>query len=220
MRQIALGFIFGIIVLLGLAGIALYLRIDAMVAIADVMDKNEGFFVGSFTASLFIATVFLWLSTYSLWRAEERHLKHLTETSKRELRAYVHLKQVDFPFSRYPQIIGTQGPIPGPIHTFHLAPILENSGQTPTRHGFVAMNYQCMNNKLPPDFTFPDLESDKIEAATIGPRSTFFAPVINIPVEDVDRAIAGTRYLYAWDGLIMMIFLKGLSGIELNFVSR
>jgi hypothetical protein len=43
-------------------------------AIIEYMDLNEGFFVGSFTFALFIATWFLWRSTNKLWEAGEQEI--------------------------------------------------------------------------------------------------------------------------------------------------
>ena len=38
------------------------------------MDRHEGFFVGSFTFALFLATWFLWRSTNKLWKAGEEEI--------------------------------------------------------------------------------------------------------------------------------------------------
>jgi hypothetical protein len=52
-----------------LAGLLEYLP-----AVVGYMDHHEGFFVGSFTFALFLATWFLWRSTHKLWAAGEKQL--------------------------------------------------------------------------------------------------------------------------------------------------
>jgi hypothetical protein len=43
-------------------------------AVLSFMDENEGFFVGIFTAFLFLATMLLWMSTRDLWKAGKEQL--------------------------------------------------------------------------------------------------------------------------------------------------
>lgn len=150
------------------------------------------------TIAIATFTYYLKKSTDRLWDAGERQLRHLENTSRRQLRAYVHVQRVDIPGSRLPTTMGAIGPIPGQYHTFRLVVTLENSGQTPTRHTLIAMNYRCSVDKLPPDFQFPDPGPDKIEFAIIGPRAIFMTPVIDIPATEVAMAVAGMRHLYGW----------------------
>jgi hypothetical protein len=93
--DIALGFVWGFATLL--FGIVISASIGFSLpsqATIDYMDKNEGFFVGTFTFALFVATFFLWQSTSKLWRASERQL-NLSERSLNELeRPWLFLSSV------------------------------------------------------------------------------------------------------------------------------
>ena len=96
------------------------------------MDHNEGFFVGGFTLALFLATVFLWRSTYDLWEAGERQiaiaqasakvaadaLRHAEVAGHFDLRAYLNVS---------PQIT-TSG------RSYYARINVENSGKTPARN--------------------------------------------------------------------------------------
>lgn len=51
-------------------------------AVVGLMDHNEGFFVGAFTAGLFFATIFLWQSTNRLWAAAKGAANAAAESNK------------------------------------------------------------------------------------------------------------------------------------------
>src|SRR5277367_4549115 len=66
-------------------------------AIIGYMDKNEGFFVGLFTFGLFLATIFLWITTNNLWRAGEKQIevwKETAETAKRSADAFIQVNAI------------------------------------------------------------------------------------------------------------------------------
>lgn len=57
----------------------------SLMAIVDFMDQKEGFFVGTFTGLLVLATVLLWLATNSLWKAaieQSRDMKKSIEAAQ------------------------------------------------------------------------------------------------------------------------------------------
>ncbi|HXD44946.1 MAG TPA: hypothetical protein VN655_07400 [Pseudolabrys sp.] len=65
-------------------------------AIVGYMDRHEGFFVGSFTAFLFFATVFLWLSTRSLTEIGIEEIKLAREEFNSSHRPKIRLKHTWF----------------------------------------------------------------------------------------------------------------------------
>ena len=131
-------------------------------------------------------------------RTAQSTLQTMQDTARRQLRAYVHLNSAAIPGDRLPDTMGAYGAIPGKIHTFRLTVTLENSGQTPTRHALIAMNYEAMVQRIPDDFKFSDPPSERIEHANIGPSAKFLTPVIDVPADDVAQALMGSKYLYAW----------------------
>lgn len=95
--EIVLGFGLGVSATLFVAGAASSQR-GIIGAVIQYVNDNEGVFVSLFTLALVVATMLLWLSTKELWKAGERQLAHLSDTSKQELRAYLYLKDANFKF--------------------------------------------------------------------------------------------------------------------------
>jgi hypothetical protein len=113
-------------------------------------------FTALFTLVLEIATIRLWNSTATLAgfaQVQARDMKDAiaaaTNTSaagaldsdqivainaQRQLRAYVFVKELSVRLRRRPDVVGAHAIIPGPVHTYNVTVILENGGQTPTRH--------------------------------------------------------------------------------------
>jgi hypothetical protein len=117
-------------------------------AFIGYVDSNEGFFVGLFTAALFIATIFLWQSTNRLWIAGERqresseHIASLQRESAEKIgearvRAYISIKHTEIAFLKEFKL--------SPAVTF----IATNSGQSPAINFIwnVTIQYLSQDNR-------------------------------------------------------------------------
>jgi hypothetical protein len=145
--------------------------------------------VALFTFGLFVATLFL-------FRATQKLVVGAQETAQRQLRAYVSVKEIVMDALRNPPHYGLQGEVqPGAIHSFRFSVIVENTGQTPTRHSLININWQVRPDVLPATFDYPDGEP---EIAVIGARSPFGTPGFFISLADVNRVAAREQRLFLW----------------------
>ena len=121
-RDIALGFVLGIVVFLFIAGSLSYQlehcdkinragdtssrpeqqpqaaslacgAIGIIPSAIGYIDHNEGFFVSVFTLGLFISTALLWKTTIGLWEAGERQIKIADRSAKVAERALTELER-------------------------------------------------------------------------------------------------------------------------------
>jgi hypothetical protein len=134
---------------------------------------------------LSIVTLMLWGATVGLVRGSDR-------TAERQLRAYVHLKNLEVR-----QIMDPWG-VSG-IH--RETPILfvtwENAGQTPTRNMTTNSNWASFETDIPGDFQFPD---DPLRAiGLLGPRQTQeLKPRQPLPIDILSQAAERKIKIYVW----------------------
>ncbi|MGB6436975.1 MAG: hypothetical protein WBF59_23445 [Bradyrhizobium sp.] len=119
-----------------------------------------------------------------------------TTTSQQQLRAYLTAKEINLNVIRGPSMMGAYGPIAGAIHTFAIAPVVFNGGQTPATNAVVNSSTRHFPGPMQDDFDFPD--SEHYGYGVIGPQSEFHGPEANIPIADVDPALGGIWYLWGW----------------------
>lgn len=145
--------------------------------------------VALFTFGLFVATALL-------WRATKKLVDGAQETAERQLRAYVSVKEIVMEQLRHRPQYGLQGEVQqGAIHSYRIFVMLENTGQTPTRHARVNINWQIRPDKLPSTFDYPNGET---ELAVIGARSVFGSPGFFVSIADVGTVAAKERKLFLW----------------------
>jgi hypothetical protein len=164
--------------------------------IGSFVNDNANAIIALFTIVLAGSTIGLWFSTEQLWKVSNDTLDHAEKTAQRELRAYVHLKDVKFTPRHHRATIGAHGPVQGAIHTMQLGVILENSGHTPTRKTLMNINHSLRTDGLPITFDYPS--GTKTELAMIGPHSGVFAPIINLPAADIVKLVAASHRLFVW----------------------
>jgi hypothetical protein len=109
-------------------------------------DHPNDFITAVFTAVLAVATIKLWRSTNSLWKAGERQLSHLEHTAEMQLRAYVFVSRAMVDIHK-----DSNAAIEAIV-------VLNNFGSTPARkvisvNGFASCLYPVTSM---PDMTFTD----------------------------------------------------------------
>ena len=164
-----------------------FLKVDGE-AITAFFTLVVGFFTGA-----------LWLSTRALWQVTADTLSHSERTAIRQLRAYVSVKELSMQPFRGPDVMSIYrdiGLVEGPILSYRICAILENTGPTPTRNAVININHVLRSTELPADFTFPDGEST--ETAAIGAKGIFGTPGFFISMEQVQQVRAKVRKLYFW----------------------
>jgi hypothetical protein len=163
------------------------------------------------TSGLFIETAGLRAAAEKQSRDMERSITAATEavgaaiaanqisvkTARQQLRAYVTAKEINLNVLRGLSTMGAYGPVEGPVHTFAIAPVVFNGGQTPAINVVVNSSTQHFLETMPDSFDFPD--SAHYGYGVIGPQSEFHGPEAHIPVGDVDpERTIGTWYLWGW----------------------
>jgi hypothetical protein len=117
--------------------------------------------------------------------------------AEQQLRAYVTARDVHLTLHRHPAQQGAYGPIEGRIHTYALAAILHNGGQTPATNVKINVSCQKLAKSLPNDFAFPD--SDLFGYGVIGPQGELHTPAIRIRENDLEPIDAASDwYLWGW----------------------
>jgi hypothetical protein len=155
--------------------------------------------IALFTFFLAFSTVGLWAATIGLYSAGERQLAHFEDTAKRELRAYISIKEMLMQQYRGPDIVSILkdvGLVPGQIHSYRICAVIENGGPTPTRMGLININHELRDDRLPNDFGF--LDGDKTEFAAIGARGEYQSPHFFVTISDVEKIVAKKKKLYVW----------------------
>jgi hypothetical protein len=157
------------------------------------MDSHEVFFVGTFTALLFAATVFLWRSTDKLWRAGENQTVVIQ-------RAFVFSRKIDVRVSINPQT------------NLYVRCLIskewENSGTTPAINVSMRENTQAFVGDIPDDFDFPDHPDNPIQNIVLGPKARILGRGILVPPDDCTRPCRGKRDFTSGDGLNMTTYLR------------
>jgi hypothetical protein len=143
------------------------------------------------TVALVIATVALVIAAWMLVRGADRN-------AERQLRAYVTVRDINLVPRRKggtPSATGTI--IDGPVHTYELAAILRNSGQTPAINATI--NVSCSEQHIPlaVEFDFPN--SDIVGHGLIGPGGEIFSPPIFVSAQQLETEKAGrTWFFWGW----------------------
>jgi hypothetical protein len=168
-----------------------------------------------FTAVLAGSTIGLWIVT---WRSGIRQSKDMerattvaTDATKaaitsnqiavtnaeQQLRAYVTARDMSLRTHRRPAQMGAHGVVEGAIHTYELAAILHNGGQTPATNVVINVSCQRMTSPLADTFGFPD--STLFGYGVIGPKGEQHTPSIRISAADLEDILAGTDcYFWGW----------------------
>lgn len=117
--------------------------------------------------------------------------------AEQQLRAYVTARDVHLFLHREPSYMGAYGVVEGNVHTYALAAILHNGGQTPATNITINVSCQKLAKPLQNDFAFPD--SDRFGYGVIGPQSEMHAPVSLIRERDIEPIEAAFDwYLWGW----------------------
>jgi hypothetical protein len=163
-----------------------------------------------FTAVLAFKTAGLDRATRGLQRAAIRQdratrkslkfaddtLKQSADSTERQLRAYVFAKEVNFRIDREPDHMGAYGPVKAAPTNYGVSIILQNGGQTPTRHMVTNVNQRMFPDEMPADFDFPD--SAGRESGICGPGAVYFTGSIDIPAVDLEPMSGTDRHCYVW----------------------
>jgi hypothetical protein len=159
--------------------------------------------IAFFTLVLAVSTVGLWVATLFLYYAGEKQIaiaktsadaaRDQVKLSREAListeRAFIFLKEFKWEF------VGTKDTYK--IHTWKFVPILENVGNTPTKHMTNYVNYQACLNRLDLSFGFPDFGGE-VGRTTIGPKKIMHASHINISVDILSKVKSGEAHAYIW----------------------
>jgi hypothetical protein len=166
--------------------------------IAALHDKDKEI-VAAFTIILGLSTILLWISTRDAARGGER-AANVAERALTELeRAFVFVKEIDMFTERGDavSIPGGRGIIGGEVRTYRIAPVLENSGQTPA----VRLVYNINCGPIPSTdiegFTFPD-QGGTARRAVIGPKATLQSPSEAIPAANMDAIASKKERWFIW----------------------
>jgi hypothetical protein len=146
----------------------------------DVINAAATFIIALFTIAL-------WRATDRLWDAGERQLVHLTETTRSQLRAYIHVQDVIM------SLMNSQW------HP-NIQVIIKNFGQTPAYQVF--NTYRCCPMVgLPEEADFSLDRTDINELADLGPTQQTFSSWA-FPLNDWNaikpKLISGQRRFYVF----------------------
>ena len=140
---------------------------------------------------MFGATVALVIATWMLVKGADRN-------AERQLRAYVTVRDINLVLRRKGGTLSAMGTIiDGPVHTYELAAILRNGGQTPAINATI--NVSCSEQHIPlaEEFDFPN--SDIVGHGLIGPDSEIFSPPVLVPAQQLETETAGrTWFFWGW----------------------
>lgn len=115
--------------------------------------------------------------------------------AEHQLRAYVTVRDINLVLRRKGGTLSASGGIiDGPVHTYELAAILRNGGQTPAVN--TTINVSCAEQHIPlaDDFDFPN--SDVFGHGLIGPNSEIFSPSIFVQAQKLETETAGRTWLF------------------------
>jgi hypothetical protein len=126
----------------------------------------------------------------------DKSLKLSRETTERQSRAYVSLKE----FRKSPMVDTTSGQLVG----WELSLIWQNTGATPTRDMLTHVSIRFEAGELPEAFRFPDMwiiGRQQIYAPVhLAPNGVFIDGIAQFSVEQLQEVRKGnkTLYLYGW----------------------
>jgi hypothetical protein len=85
----------------------------------------------------------------------------------------------------------------GPIHTYGLAAILQNGGQTPATNVVINVSCQKLSSSTVANFDFPD--SALSGHGLIGPQGELHTPTTRVDAADFETIVPGVEwYLWGW----------------------
>ena len=156
-----------------------------------ITDHPNEFITAVATCVVAAFTVVLARSTTRLWKVAEEQSRDMKASiaaaneatkaaitsnqiavtnAEQQLRAYVTAGDLNLTTHRHPSRPGTYNnlPVEGAVHTYGLAAILRNGGQTPATNVTINVSCKRLSKNLPSDFDFPD--SDLFGHGLIGPE--------------------------------------------------
>jgi hypothetical protein len=132
--------------------------------------------------------------------ASERASTVVDEALVSAQRAYVFLREF--------RVHLVKNPLNEEIQTCTIQPIWENTGSTPTRNGRGHINWKFFERAIPSEFNFPDFDEvgnrvlsyDAFKPLVVGPRSTAFAPLLDIEPGILKQArdLKGRILVWGW----------------------
>ena len=181
-----------------------------------VVDHPNEFITAVATCVVAAFTIVLALSTKRLWYASQEQSRDMknsitaaysaanaanggnriaVDNAQRQLRAYVTAQNVNLITHRKPAAAGAS--VPGTVHTYGVAAILRNGGQTPATNIILNVSFQKLPRNLPEAFDFPD--STFFGHGLIGPNSEMHTPAIHVGADELQAIEADTEwYLWGW----------------------
>jgi hypothetical protein len=155
---------------------------------ANVLDKHNGLATAFATVVVAFFTIALVFATLRLWEAGEEQLRKTSESSERQLRAYVFLDSIDFE---------TQINVdPALVNFIRPAIVWRNSGGTPAKNAVACHNHIVTQSPLADDFDFPDNKLK--ENFEIGPHASFTAKSIVVSIGAINHVVNNRYYFYIW----------------------
>jgi hypothetical protein len=123
---------------------------------------------------------------------------HAQETTQRELRAYVFVKELILAVDKMPSRVSpyTAAFVEGASNTYRIRAELENSGNTPAGRVTYCINSESSESELTADFDFPD--SKDLETTVIGPRAVAHTQTVSFPAIEITMASRDGWHLYIW----------------------
>jgi hypothetical protein len=129
--------------------------------------------------------------TYHLWKATYQLAKGAEETAKKQLRAYVSVKEIT------PQKVAAADR--SLVDNWRINIILANGGNTPTKNLLCGINWGVFDQPLPDDFEFPDKPHSEPTIGLIGPNAVLYSEYVDIPTPLIDSHVAnGHKHVYIW----------------------
>lgn len=155
--------------------------------LTEWIDQRHDFVTAAATVVIALFTIALWRATDRLWDAGERQLDHLTESSERQLRAYV------FPVEAVLTKLDAG-------HEVECKIVIKNSGQTPAYRLSHAATIGLVN--FPTKGPFPECVASQATSRTnLGPGATidkFGQKDPPLSEAELSEIKAGRRNLSFW----------------------
>lgn len=206
-------------------GLAQSVSFRMISAFVDWVDSHHDFVNAASTLVIALFTIVLAFKTSGLFRETaglrsaadqqaidmKESIKAATEAAKaattsnqiavrnarQQLRAYVTARDINLVTHRMPATMGANGIIEGRIHTYGLAAILRNGGETPATNVTINVSCQRLAKESLADFSFPD--SILFGYGLIGPDSEMHTPIIRVASADLQSIPADSEwFLWGW----------------------
>ena len=123
------------------------------------------------------------LFTYFMWKVSRRQAQSMVLAD----RAFVSIKGFKYLSHKDPT-----GKVFWSIH-----PVLENSGNTPTKTAFINVTYRVRADALPPEFDFPDHDSKRVPTL-IAPHTSVVAVEGTVSGDELVEVQKRMKHLYIW----------------------